>query len=270
MNTMATPNTDSGSAYDSWAHVMEVAQELFAQTTLEATLDTTATFGCQLLGCDAAAILLGSEKSGTTAAAASHPDARRADALQLEARQGPGLQAMARRQPVISTELRFDSRWRFWAPQAAHLGFRSVLSLGLADGDTTGALNLYSRRASFFHSHDLALGQMFARHASIALAIAAEREQLLRAVDSRGVVGQAQGILMERYNVTADQAFTVLGRYSSHLNLKLRLVAELVIRDRSLPDVHRGEDALGIGEPAETSSRRPEVLVATAQSSSRT
>jgi hypothetical protein len=269
MKTMATPNIDGDSSYETWAEVMEIAQKIFGQTTVAGTLEITAILARQSFGCDAAGILLGAEKPGITAAAASHQDAARADALQLEARQGPGLQAMARRQPVISTELRFDSRWRFWAPQAAQLGFRSVLSLSLADGDTLGALNLYSRRASFFHSDDLALSQVFARHASIALAIAVERQQLLRAADARGVIGQAQGILMERYNIGAEQAFTVLGRYSSHLNLKLRLIAEGVIRDRTLPEVDSAEETPEVGEPAATSSLRPELLARTAQNSGR-
>jgi AmiR/NasT family two-component response regulator len=50
-------------------------------------------------------------------------------------------------------------------------------------------------------------------------------------------VGQAQGILMERYSIDAGQAFTVLRRYSSHLNRKLRLVAEDIVKSRELPEV---------------------------------
>jgi AmiR/NasT family two-component response regulator len=59
----------------------------------------------------------------------------------------------------------------------------------------------------------------------------------MRARDSRGVVGQAQGILMERYQISAEQAFALLRRYSSHLNQRLRLVAERVVVDRSLPEL---------------------------------
>lgn len=79
----------------------------------------------------------------------------------------------------------------------------------------------------------------FAQHASIAITVAVEREQLAQARDSRGVVGQAQGILVERYQIGAEQAFTLRRRYSCHLSQKLRLVAEQVVSHRELPDLDR-------------------------------
>ena len=184
----------------------------------------------------------GGRSAATTATAA---DVKRADVLQVEHHQGPGIDAITGRQPVVSSELRFDSRWRFWAPQAADLGFRSVLSLVLADGDPIGALTLYSRRPSYFRSGSIVPGRGFAQQASIAIAVAVEREHLQRARDSRGIVGQAQGILMERYQITADQAFAVLKRYSSHRNQKLRCIAERVVSSRSLPEL----DHIGLASP---------------------
>jgi AmiR/NasT family two-component response regulator len=41
--------------------------------------------------------------------------------------------------------------------------------------------------------------------------------------------------LMERFDLTADQAFAVLLRYSQDNNLKLRAVAETLIETRELP-----------------------------------
>ena len=166
-------------------------------------------------------------------------------------------------QPIVSSELRFESRWRFWSPKAADLGFRSVLSLALTDGDPFGAVTLYSRRPSFFGTESVAAQQAFAQQASIAITVAVEREQLGQARDSRGVVGQAQGIVMERYQVTADEAFAVLRRYSSHLNLRLRLVAERLIADRNLPELDRsvrqaeGQPARGAAIYSTASPVRP-------------
>jgi transcriptional regulator with GAF, ATPase, and Fis domain len=214
-----------------------LTREMFSEAKLDDTVDKVVTLAAETFPCDGASLLLATDRDPVAAAAFSHPDAARADALQLETRQGPGLQALDRHQPVIATELRFDSRWRFWAPLAADLGFRSVLSLSLADGDTTGALNLYSRHPSFFQASDLPLAQVFAQHASIAVAVAAERQQLLHAIESRGVVGQAQGILMHRYGISDEQAMTILRRYSTHMEQKLRVVAAGVIRDQRLPDL---------------------------------
>ena len=214
-----------------------MAHDMFSPAMLAGTLERILALSEQTFGCDAAGFLLSCGDQQIIPLAAGHRDAARADILQVDLRQGPGLQAITRRQPVIVTELRFDSRWRFWAPLAADLGFRSVLSLSLTDGDTSGALNLYSRRPSGFDSADLVVAQAFAEHASIAVAIAAEREQLMRAVQTRAIVGQAQGLLMERHHLTADQALTALRRYSSHTGQELQLIARRVVDDRDLPQL---------------------------------
>ncbi len=220
-----------------------MAQEMFAQAKIDDTLATVMRLARETFPCDAVSILLAGDGGRVAQAAASTWDAARADELQLEFREGPGLQALTRHEHLVAADLRLDGRWRFWAPQAADLGYRSTLSLSLVDDDTTGALTLYSRHPSFFHTDDVALGEVFASHAAVSLAIARERDRLLRSMESRGTVGQAQGILMERYDIDADQAFTVLSRYSSHLDQKLRPVAEGVVRSRSLPALDPMVDA---------------------------
>lgn len=228
---------------EQWICLAGVARDMFSAATLDDTVDKVVGLALSTFGCDEVGFLLVADGEAVCAAAASHADAQRADALQLESRQGPGLQAIARQQPVIATELRFDSRWRFWAPLAADLGFRSVLSLSLADGDTAGSLTLYSRRANRFGSADLPLARVFAEHAAIAIAVATERQQLLRAIESRGTVGQAQGILMQRYGISYPQADTVLRRYANHLEQSLREVAGLVVRERTLPELDGEHDS---------------------------
>ena len=89
---------------------------------------------------------------------------------------------------------------------------------------------------------------IFAAHAGIALAAAQDRAQEARRAErlaggliSREVIGQAQGILMEREGITAGQAFDVLCRASQHLNLKLRTVAQDLVDTGVRPEV--GPDA---------------------------
>jgi AmiR/NasT family two-component response regulator len=84
------------------------------------------------------------------------------------------------------------------------------------------------------------VAQAFAQHASIAVAIAAEREQLMRAVESRAVVGQAQGILMERHHIAASDAMTYLRRYATQLGQELRVTAQHLIDDQHLPVLAQG------------------------------
>ncbi len=208
----------------------------FVSTSVADTLDILVNLAASTFGADGAGVVLSAD-GAAVATAASGTEVRQADLLQVEHRQGPALHSMKRRQPVISSELRFDSRWRFWAPQAADLGFRSLLSLALVDGDPFGAVTLYSRRPSFFGTDSLARGLGFAQQASVAITVAVEREQQLRTAEARGLIGQAQGILMEQYHITADQAFDLIKRSAAALDQKLRLIAERIIGDRRLPDV---------------------------------
>ncbi|MCW2783533.1 MAG: hypothetical protein JWP74_50, partial [Marmoricola sp.] len=76
-------------------------------------------------------------------------------------------------------------------------------------------------------------------HAAATIMSVRERENLREAVEGRTVIGQAQGILMERFDLDADRAFSVLRRFSQTENIKLRQVAELVIANGDLP----GSDA---------------------------
>src|SRR5918997_2456896 len=231
----SAPGADAEHATTHMSPVLAMLPDLFAPASPARTLQTVVDLARRAFGSDGAGIILTAEDGGFGATTASGSDAVRADLMQVEDHQGPAFGAIAGWQPVVSAELRFDSRWRFWGPKAADLGFRSVMSLPLADGDSFGALTLYSRRPSFFSADSAGDELAFAQQASYAIAVAVEREQLVRARDSRGIVGQAQGILMERYQITADQAFAVLRRYSSHLNQKLRVIAERIVSERSLP-----------------------------------
>jgi AmiR/NasT family two-component response regulator len=71
--------------------------------------------------------------------------------------------------------------------------------------------------------------ELFAVHASIALGHAQQEHQLNQALSSRKVIGQAVGILMERYQIDQDRAFHFLMRVSSTSNIKLRDVAHELV-----------------------------------------
>jgi len=127
-------------------------------------------------GADAAGILLVGD-AGVASTAASGAEARLADCIQVDHQQGPGLEAIRGRQPILWPDLRVSSRWRFWAPRAADLGFCSVLSLPLINGSSFGAVTLYSDRPSNFDVGVIAPGLEFAHQASLAITEAVEREK---------------------------------------------------------------------------------------------
>jgi hypothetical protein len=151
----------------------------------------------------------------------------RVDALQETTGQGPCLDAMYDQLTVRVPDMAKERRWPQFAALAAEAGAASMLSLQLwVEGDNLGALNLYSRRVDAFDDESEQVGLLFASHAAVAFAGAQGMGHLREAVATRDLIGQAKGILMERYKVTADQAFRMLLKVSNDNNLALRVVAE--------------------------------------------
>ena len=152
------------------------------------------------------------------------------DAIQEEVQQGPCLDAVYQQHTVRVRDLAIERRWPLFARRASATGAASMLALQLyVDGDNLGALNLYARTPDAFTDESEQVGLLFAAHAAIALAGARKVAQLATAVVSRDLIGQAKGILMERYKITGERAFLVLTRVSQTSNRKLHEVAvELV------------------------------------------
>lgn len=152
------------------------------------------------------------------------------DRVQYETGEGPCLSAMYEQQTVRMPDTTTETRWPQFTHRTIALGIRSMLSFQLyVVGDTLGALNLYSRRTNAFSDESEQVGLLFAAHAAVAMAGAQREHQLLRAMATRDLVGQAKGILMERHKLTGAQAFSVLVRYSQHSNTKLHEVAQHLV-----------------------------------------
>ena len=112
-----------------------------------------------------------------------------------------------------------------------------MLSIHLfTDGQALGALNLYATDLRTFSRDDVDIARVVAAHASVALARFRIEHNLWSAVDARHLIGQAQGILMERYSISAEQAFAVLRRYSQNHNRKLHDIAAGLVSTGELPD----------------------------------
>ena len=93
------------------------------------------------------------------------------------------------------------------------------------EGDNLGSLNLYNHAANAFDDESEQIGLLFASHAAVAYADAKKIDGLAQAIASRDLIGQAKGILMERYKIDAQKAFTLLVRVSQQRNIKLRDLA---------------------------------------------
>ncbi|WP_328333975.1 GAF and ANTAR domain-containing protein [Kribbella sp. NBC_00382] len=225
----------SESAADTFARL---AIELHDAPGVEETIDAVVQFALQALNCSHAGVVL--RGRGTPeVAAVTDPMVTEAYSLQIDSDAGPLISALERGTTVLVRDTGTDDRWPKWAAKVAALGVRSVLDVPLATGNgtrsTIGVLGLYSAEPDAFSEDDEAIAHILARHASVAVASARHEETMSQAVDARKLVGQAMGILMERFDVDGDRAFAILKRYSQDTNTKLRDVAQQLIDTRKLP-----------------------------------
>ncbi|MET0467337.1 MAG: GAF and ANTAR domain-containing protein [Aeromicrobium sp.] len=214
----------------------EVALDLHEQPTTEKTVERITEHARTAAGCDDAGIMLVHSRTRIETAASTSDRVSRSHELQRELDEGPCLDALESGGSFLCSDVQTDDRWPLWGPAAAELGIHSAMSVLLETRERRyGSLNLYADRPGAFDGNDLATAMIFARHASVALANAHQEQGLLTAIDARKVIGQAQGILMERFDIESDRAFDVLRRYSQNHNQKLHAVASWVVENRKRP-----------------------------------
>ncbi len=158
------------------------------------------------------------------------------DEIQQRHRQGPCLTAAWEEKTIHVANLETDERFPLYARDAlAETPVRSVMAFQLwIAGETMGALNVYAETPDAFSADTRDIGLVFAAHSSVAWNAARRDEQFKKALASRDVIGQAKGMLMERYGVGAIQAFDLLRKLSQDSNTPLiRIATDLVEKQQS-------------------------------------
>lgn len=227
-------NDDGADVADVFA---QLAVELHEEPGVEETVEAVLQFALQAVSCTHAGVALSQRRGQLETLAVTDPLIEQSDQIQRDSGEGPSLDVINGEDTFLVPDTASDERYPIWAPKVAALGLRSVLSVRLqANGTALGVLQLSNTEPYAFEPDDDAVAHILARHASVALASARQEASLWQAIDARKLVGQAQGILMERFGIDGDKAFTVLRRYSQDNNIKLRDVAQRLIETRKLPD----------------------------------
>jgi GAF domain-containing protein len=221
-------------------HLTEAVRQLSAEESPPATLERLVEIApdffphCHYVGVSIV------EKGTIRTPVASTEELRRLDEAQYALGEGPCFEAIRSSPTVMVDDLAHDPRWPTWGKaMSEQLEIRSSISFRLftrAD-DSWGALNVYSRHPHAFTEEDVVHGQTIAAMAAVVLAKSINDDQLVRALETRTHIGQATGILMERYDLDAERAFEVLRRISSQTNTKLRDLAVEIVTTRRLPAV---------------------------------
>lgn len=225
----------------------DAARSLENEPGPQATMAAAVDLALACIGsADAAGITLVERDGQVTTPAYSSDLVLAGDLLQYELREGPCLDAIWDEPAIHSSDLAHEERWPTWAPRVARdLGARSMLCLRLfTDSRTLGALNLYALGPGAFDAHDLEEGIALAAHVAVAMAAAQQGAQLAHALDTRTVIGQATGILMERFGLDEAGAFRVLTRVSSQTNMRVRDLSRELVQTRHLDGLPDGQEVL--------------------------
>lgn len=145
--------------------------------------------------------------------------------------QGPCYDAVQQPTPVMVRSVTTETRWpAVMAAIVEYTPVRSLTSIPLrAAGQAFGALNLFADQPDAFSTETCDTAAVLATHAAIAVSAADRVEGVHRALESRDLIGQVKGMLMERWSVDATQAFAILSKLSQEANVPLVQVCTQLI-----------------------------------------
>ena len=204
---------------------------------LEDLLTRVATYAVRAIpGADGAGLTLLEEGHSKTIVTTA-PFVQEIDDIQYGIGQGPCITAAAEARTVRSASLGADTRWPRFGGRIARLGVHSVVSLPLITPDgVVGAMNVYAHDKNTFDDRAVELGEIFAVPAAIAVQNAQVLEQARRlasrlqtALQTRGVIDRAVGIMISRSGGTEEEALARLRSLSQHEHRKLAEVAKQVV-----------------------------------------
>jgi GAF domain-containing protein len=174
----------------------------------------------------------------TTTIAGSSDEAVTLDHIEQDLGDGPCLEALRTLETVLLADVGSDVRWPRYSAALAAAGYRSVLGVPVDAGETTlASLNFFAPAAGLFTKEAIGEAVVFTRTAGHALRLAlrilnAELlvNDLKAAMESRTVIDLACGMVMRQNRCSQEQAYQFLLRASNTRNMKVRAVAEEIVR----------------------------------------
>jgi GAF domain-containing protein len=221
--------------HDLAERMAELARSAAAPRTVGEVLTDVTKMAKELIpGVDTAGVLLIGKAGKYESLAGTSELPHTLDDLQMKYDEGPCVQAAIDDLIVRTDDFRTEQRWPQYSPAVVELGVLSGLSVKLYTADrTAGALNLFAFKPNAFDAEDETIATVLAAHAAAAILASRQGEQLQSALTTRDRIGQAKGIIMERYGIDDVQAFEMLKRLSQDSNTRLADIAQQVIDTRS-------------------------------------
>lgn len=183
--------------------------------------------GCAF--CSVSALL----PDGIRTLGATDPRAEQVDKIQYDTREGPCWVAATEPHHLVYTpNTAADERWPdFSRKTAEEVGVFSLMACRLVVDEpprALGALNIYGDQPGTFDQADHQMAMLLAAIAGVLLDASQREAHLTAALESRGLIGQAMGILMAQSEISSDEAFDQLRSASQRMNVKLRDLARTI------------------------------------------
>ncbi len=212
----------------------DLARSVAAPRNIDDVLNGVTSSAVELLtGADTAGVLLVSKGGKFESLSGTSELIYKLDRLQEQFKEGPCLDAAVNDLVVRTEDFQTESRWPQYSRGVCELGVRSSISFKLYTGErTAGALNVFSRKPHSFGADAEVIGSILAAHAAAAILASRDSQQLQAALLSRDLIGQAKGILMERFSIDAVGAFEMLRKLSQQMNVRLYEIAQRVVDTR--------------------------------------
>lgn len=215
-----------------------VARELHRHhTSVQRTLGAITSAALRIVpGAEGASTTMLLGRGRTRFDAPTDPLAAAVDDIQRDVDDGPSLRSIRENETVLVRDVRTENRFpSFTAVALRHGAIRSILSLTLDTGEALlGAMTVYSRTPGAFGTSSVDTSTALAAHAALALVHSSHEEQFVLALASRDTIGQAKGMIMERYDTDPQHAFDMLAAISQETNTPVNVLADrLTHRERS-------------------------------------
>jgi transcriptional regulator with GAF, ATPase, and Fis domain len=214
------------------AELVQTLQQQQRETDVDAVLrELTKSAVKSVPGAQYAGITIATRDGKLRTASATNSYPFLLDQIQQRHDQGPCLSAAWEQHVVRINDLTVDDRWPAYCREAVEATpIRSVMSFQLfADLHSVGALSFYAEQPNVFGDEAAELGLILATHTALAWNTLRRDEQFRSALASRDIIGQAKGMIMERFKIDTVQAFELLKRLSQNSNTPLVVVARQLV-----------------------------------------
>lgn len=221
-------------AADAAARIADITRRLYERRSLDVGVaaELVEHAAAELPGAEYANITVTADQFEIDTPAATTQAAIRIDDIQRRTGEGPCLSTAWEHRVVYVEDLSRETRWPafFCAEALETTAVRSIMGFQLfMTGKSIGALNVFADRPHAFDDRTRQLGSLFAAHSALVWDAGRRESQFQAALASRDIIGQAKGMIMERYGKDANQAFEMLRQLSHDTNVPLAEVAAKVV-----------------------------------------